>query len=253
MSQCAGRVVEIAARAHADVLGDRDLNIGDALAPPQRLEQGIAEAQRHQVLHRRLAEVVVDAKGLLLAEDRAHHAVDLLRACQVVAERLFEHDPKARPVQADRTELLADAREEQRAGREVQHHGIGRAARALGQPRLQGAVVLGLREVDTAIVHKPREARELVVARPLGAFHFLEALLEPCAVLVVALLVARDREDASVRRQLAVPERLEQGRHQLAPGQITGATKEDEVEGHGLRCIPGACNLVTQRMMHEFL
>ena len=36
----------------------------------KRLEQGVAEAQRHQVLHRLLAEVVVDAVDLPLGEDR---------------------------------------------------------------------------------------------------------------------------------------------------------------------------------------
>ena len=46
----------------------RDLDVGDVLAAPQRLEQRIAEAQREQVLHRGLAQVVVDAEDLLLAE-----------------------------------------------------------------------------------------------------------------------------------------------------------------------------------------
>jgi hypothetical protein len=32
--------------------------------------------------------------------------------------------------------------------------------------------------------------------------------------------------------QLAVPEGLEQRRHQLAPGEVAGAAEEDEVEGH---------------------
>jgi hypothetical protein len=72
VAQRAGAVVEVAARAHAQALGQRDLDVGDALAAPQRLEQGVAEAQRHQVLHRGLAEVVVDAEGLRLGEHRAH-------------------------------------------------------------------------------------------------------------------------------------------------------------------------------------
>ena len=68
VAQRAGAVVEIAARTHPNAFGDGDLDVGDALAPPQRLEQGIAETQRRQVLHRRLAQVVIDAQGLLLAE-----------------------------------------------------------------------------------------------------------------------------------------------------------------------------------------
>ncbi len=51
--------------------------------------------------------------------------IDLLRAGQVVAERLFEHDAHIRSVQPDRAELLADLREQVRAGRQIQHGGIG--------------------------------------------------------------------------------------------------------------------------------
>ena len=112
VAQRPGAAVEVAAGADADRLGERDLDVGDRLAPPERLEQGVAEAQRHQVLHRRLAEVVVDAERLLLAEHRAHDAVDLARARQVVAERLLEHDPDRVAVQAGGAELGADRREQ---------------------------------------------------------------------------------------------------------------------------------------------
>ena len=58
---------------------------------------------------------------------RAHDAVDLLRAGQVVAERLLEHDADVAAVQAGGAELLADLREEVRAGRQVQHDRVGAA------------------------------------------------------------------------------------------------------------------------------
>ena len=64
VAQRAGLVVELRAALDADVLGDGDLHVLDAAAPPQRLEQRIAEAQRQQVLHRLLAEIVIDAKDL---------------------------------------------------------------------------------------------------------------------------------------------------------------------------------------------
>ena len=162
-------------------------------------------------------------------EDRAHHAVDLLRAGQVVAERLLEHDAHVRAVQAGVAELLADLREQVRAGGQEQHHGVGAA---LVDPVLQAGVVLGLRQVHAAVVQQFGEAREFLVARPLGALDLDEALLDEGAVVVVAALVAGDREDAAARGQLAVAEGLEQRRHQLAPGQVAGAAEEDEVEGH---------------------
>ena len=97
-------------------LGHGDLDVVDMVVVPLRLEDDIGEAQRHQVLHRRLAEVVVDAEGLAFVEDRAHGAVDLLRAGQVVAQRLLQHHAHLVVVQPDRAQLLADLREQVRAG-----------------------------------------------------------------------------------------------------------------------------------------
>jgi hypothetical protein len=48
VAQGAGLVVEGAALFHAQVLGDRDLDVGDVLAPPDGLEQRVAEAQRNR-------------------------------------------------------------------------------------------------------------------------------------------------------------------------------------------------------------
>ena len=60
----AGLVVELAAPFDAELLADRDLHVTDAAAAPQRFEQGVAEAQRQQVLHRLLAQVMIDAVDL---------------------------------------------------------------------------------------------------------------------------------------------------------------------------------------------
>jgi hypothetical protein len=197
------------------------------------LEQGIAEAQRHQVLHRRLAEVVVDPERLPLLEHGPDDAVDLLRAGEVVAERLFQHDADVRAVEARRAELLADRGKQVRARREVQHGGVG-AARI--DPVLQAAVVVGPGEIHAAVVQQLGEVREFLVARALGALDLDEALADEVAVIGVAALVARDGEDPPAGRQLAVAEGLEQRRHQLAPGEVAGAAEEDEVEGH-VRCV----------------
>ena len=74
VAQRAGLVVELRAPLDAELLGDRDLHVLDAAAAPQRLEQRVAEAQRQQVLHRLLAEIVIDAKDLLLGEDARRRA-----------------------------------------------------------------------------------------------------------------------------------------------------------------------------------
>jgi hypothetical protein len=93
-----------------------------------------------------------------------------------------------------------------------------------------------LRVTCPAVVDEPGEARELVVGRALFVDEVLEALAQPGAVTVVAQVAAADREDAPPRRKRAVAMRLEQRRHELAPGEVAGAAEEDEVEGHGPAC-----------------
>ena len=68
VAQRAGPVVEVAAAFDAHRLGHRDLHVVDRGRVPQRLEQHVGEAQRQQVLHRLLAEIVIDAEDLLLGE-----------------------------------------------------------------------------------------------------------------------------------------------------------------------------------------
>jgi hypothetical protein len=63
-------VVESPAILDSEVLGHRDLDRLDVLAVPDRLEQGVREAEVDDVLHRLLAEKVVDAEEALLGEDR---------------------------------------------------------------------------------------------------------------------------------------------------------------------------------------
>ena len=60
-----------AAPFDAERFGDGDLHVIDVRVIPKRLEQDVGEAQRHQVLHRFLAEIVVDAENIALEEHRA--------------------------------------------------------------------------------------------------------------------------------------------------------------------------------------
>jgi len=77
VAQRARVVVVAGAAADADVLGGRDLHVGDVVAIPQRLEHAVREAKREHVLDRLLAQVVVDAKNLALREHRQDLAVEL--------------------------------------------------------------------------------------------------------------------------------------------------------------------------------
>ena len=67
VAERAGALVELAARADRQRLGDVDLHVVDVLAIPQRLEEAVGEPQGEQVERRLLAEEVVDAEDLVLA------------------------------------------------------------------------------------------------------------------------------------------------------------------------------------------
>src|SRR5660398_20466 len=61
VSRGADAVVVARAAADADVLGHGDLHVVHVLGVPDGLKQLIGKAQRQKILHRLLAQVVVDA------------------------------------------------------------------------------------------------------------------------------------------------------------------------------------------------
>ena len=85
-------VVVAGAAADADVLGHRDLHVVDVVAVPDRLVQLVGEAQRQDVLHRLLAEVVVDAEDRVGGERHLERLVQRPRRGEVAAERLLDDD-----------------------------------------------------------------------------------------------------------------------------------------------------------------
>ncbi len=105
VAQCARAVVVAAAPLDADGLGDRDLHVVDDVGVPQPLEDRVGETERQQVLDRLLAEVVVDAEDLRLGKDPADVNVDLPRRGEVMADRLFQDDPRRRGDEVVRAEI----------------------------------------------------------------------------------------------------------------------------------------------------
>ena len=68
VAQRAGLLVELAAALDADGLRRGDLDVVDMLTIPQRLEQAVGEAQRHDVLDRFLAEEMINPIDLMLLQ-----------------------------------------------------------------------------------------------------------------------------------------------------------------------------------------
>jgi hypothetical protein len=97
-------------------LGDGDLHVVDHLAVPDGLEDPVREPQRHEVLHRLLAEVVVDPEHLVLAEPALHHRAQLAGRRKVVPEGLLDDHPRPALALASLADLSDDRRE--RLGRD---------------------------------------------------------------------------------------------------------------------------------------
>ena len=84
-------LVELAALLHAHRLRHGDLHMIDPVAIPDRLEQPIGEAERHDALDRVLPEKVIDPEDLVLVQRAQDAGVQLARRVQAVAERLLDH------------------------------------------------------------------------------------------------------------------------------------------------------------------
>ena len=135
LDDVAGRahaVVVAGPAAGADVLGHGDLDVVHIVGVPERLEELVGEAQCQDVLHRLLAQVVVDPEHRVRREHRFDDVVELPGRFEVVPERLFDHH--AAPVvarglgQAVLGELAADLLEGLRRDREVERVVAPRAA-----------------------------------------------------------------------------------------------------------------------------
>ncbi|MNW21037.1 hypothetical protein D3C71_2217270 [compost metagenome] len=72
----------------------------------------------------------------------------------------------------------------------------------------------------------------------------------------MAELVTGHRDDAAPFGQRSVAERLEQRRHELAPGQVAGAAKQDKVKTHGVSVSVHLCDRVWLEIvitLHRFV
>src|SRR5690606_7283130 len=64
-------------------------------AIPERFEKGVGETEVEDVLHRLLAEEVVDAKDARLGKVPMQDLVERARRREIAAERLLDHDAGA--------------------------------------------------------------------------------------------------------------------------------------------------------------
>ena len=202
VAERAGLVVIIAAAFDADLFGHRDLHVIDGLARPDRLHQHVGEAEHEQVLHRLLAEIVVDAENPLFVEDGADAVIDLARGSEIAADRLFEDDARVRRRELGFAQTLGDRRKQIWRGGQIEDADI---AGAIGQLLLQRAPLRGRRH---------RIERDIVdVLQKFGALGFVDADAGRILGLVVVHDLAegvgvhrraRSANNARLRRDLPV-------------------------------------------------
>ena len=92
IAQCSNRVIEGSPTLDSEVLRHRDLDASDVVAVPDGLEDRVGEPVHHQVLHRILAEEVVDAKDARFRVVTVDDLVQLGRACRVTPEWLLDNE-----------------------------------------------------------------------------------------------------------------------------------------------------------------
>ena len=86
-------LVKGAAALHAELLGHGDLHVLDVVAVPNRLEKCVGETEIQKILHRLLAQIVIDAKDGGFGEHFVQRPVERLRRCEIAAEGLLDDDP----------------------------------------------------------------------------------------------------------------------------------------------------------------
>ncbi len=231
----AGLLVERAAVLDADRLGHGDLHVVHVAPVPERLEDAVAEAEDHQVADRLLAEVVVDAIDLRLAEDLADLAVEPLRGVQVVPERLLDDDPPPAAVvmlvvEPDPPELGDELGELRGLGGEVVEVVAARPVFLvdLVEPRGQGVEALRVVEVESLVGDALGERAPGVLVERQDAAELLERLADLGPERLVVVRPPTDGQQHELVRQQVGPPQLVEGRDDLAMGEVAGRPEQDQ-------------------------
>ena len=231
----AGLLVERAPVLDADRFGHRDLDVVDVAPIPERLEDAVAEPEDQQVTDGLLAQVVVDAVDLRLAEDLADLPVEPPGRIGVVPERLLDDDPPPAAVvvlviEPGAAELAGDLGELRGLGRQVVQP-VAPGPALLVEPVEAGGqrVEAGrIGEVEVLVADPPGERRPGILLDRQDAAELVQRAANVCAERFVVVRSPADRqEDELVRQQVRAPQ-LEERRDHLSVGEVAGAAEQDE-------------------------
>ncbi len=236
VAQGAGFFVEGAAAFDADAFRRGDLDVVDEVAVPDGLEDAVGKAKDQHVLHGFLAEVVIDAEDLVLAEDGVDVVVQFFGAFKVVAEGLFNDDANGadfRLRHVVRAETMNDVGEVVGRGGEIKEPIAAGAVVAieLAQQFLQRVVALIVVEVHRVVGDLLYKFIELAVVFVDTAE--LDDALTHIFGEAVGEIAAGDADDAKLFGEQAGLLQMKERGEQLALGQIAGGAEDDSDAGFG--------------------
>ena len=231
VAQRTGVFVVFGAVLDAEGLGHRYLDMVDVVAVPQRFHDAVSKAVDQQVLHRLLAEVVVDAKDLRFIDDRLQFPVQVARRAEIHPEGLLDDKaPVALVLAGEAGPVQPGGRLAVPGGRDgAVEHGVLAPTQLFQGVRQPG---VGALVVEIA-GHHPEACGEGLPACLIHADRGRE-FSQPVAHQLQPLVlvhVAHHTEDAAVRVHQAAVEHAHQCRHELALGQVAGGAEDDDVGG----------------------
>jgi hypothetical protein len=200
----------------------------DRLAAPGPLDHRVRKPEDEDVLHRLLAHVMVDPKYPRLVKDLAHNSTELLRAVEVVPDRLLEHDPRVLP-EAPRADSPDDRREGRGRRSAIKQPPTFRAKLGVERYKAPPKPTERVRVVERR-GHVRQTLGERLPASPIQAV--ARELLDPPAnavaeARVVEAASARTDDRIALRQQPLVGKVI-QRRKQLPAGQIARRAKHNQ-------------------------
>ena len=212
-----GLLVERPAPLQAEPFRHRDLDRPDVVPVPDRLEEGVREAEVDQVLHGVLAEIMVDPEDPFFVEAAVENPAQPPGRREVASERFLDDDPRAL-VAAGVVEPPDDRAEERGRDREVEDRPF-RVAQFLPERRVGGRVVV----VAPDVAEKAGKFPEGVAVDDPVPLHALPSVF-PEPIEVPPAPGDADHRDVEASAAGQPVER----REDLLVRQVSGSPEEDE-------------------------
>ena len=191
---------------------------------PQRFEHEIGKSKREQVLHRFLAEIMIDPENPVFGEARRDRVVNLLARSEVGAERLFQRQTNIVGCQPNRLKSGNDRFEQAWRGRQEDSEARFLVADRLGQPGKALFVI----DVERNVIEPGKKAAgDFFIEEAIGQM-LLQRLAGEGAEAVAIQVRTGGADDVEIRREQPIRiEAVERGKKHSA-GQVAGRAKHQE-------------------------